>query len=88
MSIYSDKLAYIQVIINYQYSVAQMCTHEDTLAHILGTPYIDDVMKHNELTTNVFAKKIQNSTFKYLRQSAGEKVNPKKATVHQGLQQK
>ena len=58
MSIYSDKLAYIQVIINYQYSVAQMCTHEDTLAHILGTPYIDDVMKHNELTTNVFANKI------------------------------
>ena len=65
MSIYSDKLAYIQVIINYQYSVAQMCTHEDTLAHILGTPYIDDVMKHNELTTNVFANKIQNSTFKF-----------------------
>ena len=38
MSIYQDKLAHVQVIINCQYSVAQMCTREDTLAHILGAP--------------------------------------------------
>ena len=35
MSIYSDKLAHLQVDINCQYSVAQMCTREDMLAHIL-----------------------------------------------------
>ena len=53
MNIYSDKLAHIliQVVINCRYSVAQMCTRDDTLAHILGTPYIDDFMKHIELTT-------------------------------------
>ena len=33
MSIYSDKLAHIQVVINCWYSVAQMCTREDILAH-------------------------------------------------------
>ena len=51
MSIYLDKLAHVQVVINCRHSVAQMCTREDTLAHILGAPYIDDVMSHNELTT-------------------------------------
>ena len=51
MSIYSNKLAHVQVIINCQYSVAQMCTCEDTLAHILGALENDDVMSHNELTT-------------------------------------
>ena len=35
MSIYLDKLAHIQVVIDCQYSVAQMCTSEDTLAHYL-----------------------------------------------------
>ena len=44
MSIYSDKLAHIQVVINCRYSVAQMCTCEDMLAHILGAPCLDDVM--------------------------------------------
>ena len=29
MSIYSDKLAHVQVVTNCQYSVAQMCTRED-----------------------------------------------------------
>ena len=53
MSIYSDKLAHIQVIINCQYSVAQMCTREDTLARYLGAPSLDDVMSHNDLTTNI-----------------------------------
>ena len=51
MSFYSDKLAHIQVVINYQYSVAEMCTHEDTLTHKLGMPYVDDAMSYNSLTT-------------------------------------
>ena len=49
MSIYSDKLAHIQVIINCRFSVAQMCTHEDILAHKLGTLSYDEVMSHNKL---------------------------------------
>ena len=28
-----------------------MCTCEDTLAHNLGAPYIDDIMSYNSLTT-------------------------------------
>ena len=36
MSIYLDKSAHIQVVINYPYSAAQMCTREDTCAHNLG----------------------------------------------------
>ena len=51
MSIYSDKLAHIQAIMSWQYSVAQMCTYEDMLAHILGMPYIDEYMRYNSLTT-------------------------------------
>ena len=51
MSIYWDKLAHVQVVINCWYSVAQMCTREDMLAHILGAPYFDDVMSYNSLTT-------------------------------------
>ena len=51
--IYSYKLADVQVIINCQYSDAQMCTPEDTLPQYLGAPYLDDVMSHNELTTVV-----------------------------------
>ena len=51
MSIDSDKLAHIQVIINCRYSVAQMCTHEDKLAHYLGNRFIDDVMRYNMLIT-------------------------------------
>ena len=50
-SIYSDRLAHVQVIINCQYSVAQMCTCKDMLAHYLGVPHLDDVMSQNELTT-------------------------------------
>ena len=48
---YLDKLEHIQVVINCQYSVAQMCNWEDTLTHYLGAPYLDDVMSQNELTT-------------------------------------
>ena len=44
--IYSNELAHIQVIINCPYSIAQLCAHEDTLAHNL------DVMSYNLLTTN------------------------------------
>ena len=44
MSIYSDKLAHVEVIINCRYSVAQWCTREDTLAYISGALFIDDVM--------------------------------------------
>ena len=51
MSMYSDKLAHVQVVINCRYSVAQMCTREDTLPHILGVPYFDDFMSYNLLTT-------------------------------------
>ena len=51
MIIYSDKLAHVQVVINCQYSVAQMCTREDMLAYILGAPSIDDFMSYNSLTT-------------------------------------
>ena len=51
MSICSDKLAHVQVIINCLYFVAPMCTREDMLPHKLGAPYIDKVMRYNSLTT-------------------------------------
>ena len=51
MPVYPDKLAHVQVVINCQYSVAQMCTREDALAHNLDTQSIDDVMSYNSLTT-------------------------------------
>ena len=50
--VYSDKLAHVQVV-NCWYSIVQLCTCEDTLAHNLGAPYFDDVMSHNSLTTIV-----------------------------------
>ena len=57
ISIYSDKLAHVEVVINCRYSVAQICTHEDMLAYILGAPSIDDIMSHNLLTTYVMNNK-------------------------------
>ena len=33
-SVYLDKLAHIQVVINCRYSIAQMCTREDTQARL------------------------------------------------------
>ena len=51
MSVYSDKLAHVQVVINCRCSIAQMCTCEDTLAHILGVLYDDEVKSYNSLTT-------------------------------------
>ena len=47
LSIYSDKLAHILVVINCLSFVAPMCTREDMLAHNLGAPYNDDVMSVN-----------------------------------------
>ena len=54
MSIYSDKLAYVQVVINCRDRDAPMCTSEDALAFILGVPFIDDVMSYNLLTTSFY----------------------------------
>ena len=51
MSIYSDKLAHIQVITNCQYSTAQMCIWEDILRHLFMHAVLDDVMSQSELTT-------------------------------------
>ena len=58
MSIYSDNLAHAQVIINCPYSIAQMCTREDTLAHNLGAPHFDDVMSYNSLTASIAPSKM------------------------------
>ena len=55
MSIYLDKLAHAQAVINSQYFVAQMCTLEATLAHNLSAPFIDNVMSYNSFTTLIFA---------------------------------
>ena len=54
MSIYSDKLAHVQVFINCRYSNAQMCTCEDTLAHYLGAPFIYVIMRHNTHITEYY----------------------------------
>ena len=43
-----------QVVINWQYSVVQLCTSEDALAYILGTSPIDDIASYNSLTTICF----------------------------------
>ena len=53
MSINSDKLVHLQVVVNCRYFVAQMCTCEDTLTHNQGAIYIDDVMSYNLLTLKV-----------------------------------
>ena len=51
MSIYSDKLAHVQVVINCRDRDAPMFTSEDALAFILGVLFIDDVM----LTTSFYS---------------------------------
>ena len=53
MSLYLDKLAHVQIVINCQYSIAQLCNHEDMLAHNLGAPYFNDVISYSLLTTIV-----------------------------------
>ena len=51
-----------------------MCTHEDTLAHILGTPYIDDVMSYNSLTTHLMKKNLD--CLLWILGSEGYNYNP------------
>ena len=58
MSIYSDKFTQVQVVINCQNSVAQMCTREDVLAYILGAPSFDVVMSYNSLTTSIAPSRV------------------------------
>ena len=53
MSIYSDKLAHVQVVINCRDRDVPMSTSQDVLAYILGAPFIDDVMSYNSLTTSI-----------------------------------
>ena len=43
-------------LINYWYSIAQMCTQEDMLARLFTGTVFDDVMSQNELTTLRFWK--------------------------------
>ena len=57
MSIYSDKLAHIQVVINCQNIDAQMCTCGGGLAYILGALSID-VMSYNSLTTSIAPSRV------------------------------
>ena len=54
MSIYWDRLAHVQVVINCQYSVAQMCTREDTHTCLFTRAVLDEVMSQNEPTTIVY----------------------------------
>ena len=44
MSIYSDKLAHLQVAINFWYSVAQICTRKVMLARYLGVLSLDELI--------------------------------------------
>ena len=53
MCIYSDQLSHVQVVINCRYSVAQMCTREEMLAHNIGTPYFDDFMSYKLPTLRI-----------------------------------
>ena len=53
MSIYSDKLAHIQLVINCRYSVAHLRSSEATLSHNLGALHFDDVMSYKSLTTAI-----------------------------------
>ena len=51
--IITDKVVKILLLINSRYSIAQMCTWEDTRARLFTRPVLDDVMSQNELTTNI-----------------------------------
>ena len=73
MSIYSDKLAHKEVVINCQYSVAQMCTSEDMLAHYLGAPFIDDVMRYNTLITSIAPSRVFIRGLNIIKQEANLK---------------
>ena len=45
ISIYSNKLAHVQVIMN---CLAHLCTSEATLAHNFGALHFDDVLSYKE----------------------------------------
>ena len=49
--IVQHKVSGLTGLFTSQYSIAQMCTSEDKLAHYLGEQFIDDVMRHNTLIT-------------------------------------
>ena len=52
MSIYSDKLAHVQVVINCRYSIAQMCTLEDIHVPLLSwSSLLNPEGRKNDLTT-------------------------------------
>ena len=63
MNIYSYKLAQVQVIINCQYFIAQMCTWEETYACLFKRAVLDDSMCQNELTTVHIIFASANGTF-------------------------
>ena len=52
MSIYSDKLAHVQVVINRWYSAAQMCTREDKQARRLVMTSYSDKLAHIQVVIN------------------------------------
>ena len=79
MSIYSDKLAHVQIVINSWFFAAQMCTCEDMLAHILGALYIDDVMSYNSLTILLYVKLLQKC---YLISCLSDQTNSQFQTGH------
>ena len=72
---YLDKLEHVQVIINCWYSVAQMCTREDTLAHYLGAPSLNDIMSHNELTTITIKNLDANNNFCVKKSNVFDEIN-------------
>ena len=51
MSIYLDKFAHAQVVINCRYSVAQMRAWEDIQACLFTHSVLNDIMSQSELTT-------------------------------------
>ena len=53
MSFYSDKLARVQVVINFWNIDAQMCIREDGLAYTSGARSIDDVMSYSDKLAHV-----------------------------------
>ena len=55
------QVAHLQVIINCQYSIAQMCTLEDLLAHYLGAPSIDDVIRQDNAHNSTNALIVTNN---------------------------
>ena len=64
--VYSDKLAHVQVVINCQYSIAQMCTWEDTHARLFSCAILDDVMSHSEFTTSIAPSRVLLGGFRSL----------------------